>query len=203
MPLNRLLNFNLDHINCRPQQFLSRFTKLAGDWLSTLECPRAHLWVIEEPPMRHLNAHLLFHVPSELNKRFKEKEKGWAVKAGITLWTSDALESQPLGIPKGRRFRELGEGEYLVHLENTLGYMLKGGDPDACQTLKLERQKFQGVITGKRAAVSESIGRNARKGFLHMPPESERYSLIFRWRCRLDQPRHPSERGVCAENLRS
>src|SRR5262249_37178024 len=66
MPLNRFLSFNLGQSDKRAQEFVSKFTKLAGDWLRSLEVRRAYIWVLEHPPGKSLNLHLLVHVPEHL-----------------------------------------------------------------------------------------------------------------------------------------
>jgi len=183
-PLSRSLTFNLKGLGGRrPQRFISTFTKLAGDWLATQDIERVYLWVLEWPPGQSLNCHLLVHVPAEVMAGFAKKERSWLRQAGLK-WKPNVLLSQKIGIRRGKKDRKLTIGEYLTHLENALGYMLKGGNPKACNRLVIDH-RFQGIIEGKRVGVAEAIGRKARTASGYTPPSSMRFALVFSHRHKL------------------
>lgn len=181
MPLTRSITFNLKHEGVRPQEFISAFTKIAGDWLAIRSVPRAYEWVLECP--RSPNFHLLFHVPECFRDAFARKERPWLKQIGVK-WRKGILQSQKVGIMPGKKNRKLSEAEYLVNLERALEYMMKGGNKKACDRLGIDH-KFQGVIRGKRIATAECIGAAARTRAGYVPPKSTRESLLFRWRSRL------------------
>jgi hypothetical protein len=174
-PLTRFVTVNLKRVEIRPQQFISAYTKLAGDWIATKDAPRTYIAVIEKPSPGPLNVHFLFHVPEPLMEGFTRKQTGWARQIGIRI-IKGTIQSKALGTKAGRA-ESLGE--------RTISYMLKGADPSACRLLRIDHV-HQGVVLGKRIAVAQSIGAKARdEGGYRMAP-SERMAMMFPRRYRLE-----------------
>jgi hypothetical protein len=182
-PFTRLLSFNLKLLPSRPQDFITSFTKLAGDWLRSKGCPRAYEWVLEHPPTKSLNLHLLTAIPYEHMGSFARKERRWMREAGY-VWRAGRLVSEILANPSNKSKGPQSPGELLCNTEGALGYMMKGGDPEACDVLMIEAE-WQGLIRGKRCGVSQSISQGARDAAGYKPPKNMRESLLFRWRYQL------------------
>jgi hypothetical protein len=161
-PLTRFLTVNLKRAEIRPQQFISAYTKLAGDWIATKNARRAYVGVIEKPSPGPLNVHFLFHVPEPLMEGFIHKQAGWARQTGIRV-IKGTIHSRALGTKAGRAE---SFGEYLMNAERTISYMLKGADPSVCQLLRIDHV-HQGVVSGKRITIAESIGAKARMAASH------------------------------------
>lgn len=185
MPLTRALHFNLKTFDGRSQGFLSAFFKLSGDWLRSKGAPRVHIWVLEHPPAQSLNCHALCHVPADLMNDYSRKQRRWMRQAGL-IWKPRTLKSERIADMHNKSRGAQSPGELLANLEYLLGYMMKGGRPDACAALMLD-DEWQGYIRGKRCGVSENISIAARKAKGYKPPINTRQSILFRWRCRLSK----------------
>lgn len=182
-PLNRSISFDLNGLETRGQLFLGQFLKHCGDWLRMNHSPWTWAWVLENPLGGVLNAHIILHCPENLKRRFRLKENKWARLSGLPI-KRKTKQSQKIGIRPGTRDRVLSDGEYLVHLERYVGYLLKGAKDAICDDLVIDHIP-QGIVVGKRVAVSESISWKARTSSGFVVPLSNRVARIFPWRHRL------------------
>lgn len=185
IPLTMILHFQLEKLERRPQEFISDYLKQVGDWLRIQGHPRIYIWVLEKPPGKSVNAHMLLHLPDALRKPFANMQRGWLKQAGLE-WEKKVLRYQKIGIKPGSRDRPLGIGEYLMHLEIAVSYLLKGADKKTNAVLRID-QKPQGTISGKRVGISEGISKKARLQAGYEPPASERVTILFNRRSRLSR----------------
>ena len=144
IPLTVALHFQLERLERRPQQFISAYTKQVGDWLRTMKVPRIYIWALERPAGKSINAHMLVHIPDRLRKNFANMQRTWIRAAGL-IWKPKTLRFQKIGIKPGTKDRQLGQGEYLMHLEIALGYMLKGTDVSTGSILRIDQCSPQGI----------------------------------------------------------
>lgn len=158
-PLNRSIAINLTNAGIDdPHSFLTLFLMRAGDWLRDHDADLCYVYVIENKG--GLNVHILIHVPPQLHSGFAHHQRGWLKQAGCKAVKAGVIKTRILPAPKH------GEGKYLVELENALFYFSKGADERICRMLGIRRTP-QGIVQGKRAGTSESIGAAARRS--HLP----------------------------------
>jgi hypothetical protein len=176
-PPTRHIVFNLKRLDNPPQKINTAFLKQAGEFLAYRGVERVHLWTLERPLFGPLNLHILLHCPPSLANEFSSMEKGWAKRAGLPL-KKGALHRKQIPEP-------IDSGAFLSSLESLGGYLLKGGDPQACNALGIHAVG-QGTIYGKRCGWSQSIGKVAqeRAGFRFKP--SMRGALLFGCRYQLE-----------------
>lgn len=142
---------------------LARWLKLAGDWIRSCGGRFAYIWVRETGPDKGAHVHILLHLPPDLAAGFDRRQRGWQTASGA-LWKAGVRYSRPIG----RNLRHYAMGEidgqsYEANLAETLDYVLKGADDAARERLGIRRKEPGGVIVGKRCAVSQNIGPEARR----------------------------------------
>ena len=157
-PLNRFVTIHLEKagVHLTAHAFITKLTKQIGDWLRVSKMPPCYLWVLENHSPTGLHVHLLFHVPRDRQREFSNRLRTWIKHAGGKR-RPGVLNSKPIG----RKPDEPSGGRYIAALEGLLKYLLKGSDPRLCHDLGI-RHTPQGVVRGKRCAVSESLGQKAR-----------------------------------------
>lgn len=186
-PLTRFISISLKRHEIRAQDVICGFTKLSSDWLGSKDAARAFVGVVEHPPNRRPGVHLLVHVPEPLMDAFNEKEIGWLSKLGMEVPPDEPKNEQtivakPIGTKAGRLE---GMGNYMRNFETTLGYMLKGAEPAACDALAIDHT-FQGSVSGKRIAIAQAIGSKARRDANYERMIAEKPPYMFPRRNRLD-----------------
>ena len=161
-PLNRFLTVRLDnaHVRSRPQNFLTHFLDLYGEWLFNRGIPRCWIWVFENSSAGGLHAHILLHAPPEHVQKLRAKEHDWFVTAGGQP-KRGALVVKPIGGSYSASSNE--PDRYRAALQGLVKYILKGVDEAAAREFGIEREP-QGTIRGKRCGTSEALGKNARAG---------------------------------------
>lgn len=163
-PLNRHTTVHFDAAGIAdPVGALRSYMKLARDWLRTQGAPFAYIWVRESGTAKGEHAHILMHVPSHLVAQFARRERGWRKRIGAAPGKG-AFHSTPIG--RSYRHGEMGiqyGQSYAGALAGMIGYLVKGGEPRAVETLSLSRVEPGGELWGKRSATSENIGRSARE----------------------------------------
>jgi len=162
-PLNRHTTIHFDAAAIPdPVAALRRYTKLARDWLRTQGAEFAYIWVRETGDRKGEHAHLLMHIPPDLVARFAQRERRWRKRMGAKR-AFRAFKSTPVG--QSYRHAQVGiqHGErYRDHLEEIVSYVVKGAELRAVKALGLTRVELGGELWGKRAGMSENIGRAAR-----------------------------------------
>ena len=131
----------------RTVEALGLYLKAASDWLYTQGVPLVCIWVVENPPHKDEHVHLLIHLPTELEKRFSELQRGWIARTG-TRWGK--------GVVKSKCVYDTCKARTGV-----VRYLLKGCDAEAAGLLGVNRSD-QGRVRGKRCGFSESLGPTAR-----------------------------------------
>ena len=141
----------------------TRFIKLAGDWLALHGVPRVWTWVREAGEGKGDHVHILMHVPPELVSAFAVRRKGWLKACGV-IYRPKVLKSRRVGynysvVVPGPDYAYWYRGELIKIVE----YILKGAEAKIAKAMGLNRpREFEGDVTGKRTATSESIGATAR-----------------------------------------
>lgn len=131
----------------RTSKALGLYLKAASDWLNTHGVPLVCVWVIENPAHKDEHAHLLIHLPAELEKRFSELQRGWITRTG-TRWGKGVVKTEPVHDTSKAR-------------TGVARYLLKGCDAEAAGLFGVNRSD-QGPVRGKRCGFSESLGPTAR-----------------------------------------
>ena len=131
----------------RTVEALGLYLKAASDWLNTQGVPLVCIWVIENPAHKDEHVHLLIHLPTELEKRFSELQRGWIARTG-TRWGKGVVKSKC--VYDSRKARA-----------GIVRYMLKGCDAEAAKDFRVVRTN-EGAIEGKRCGFSQSLGATAR-----------------------------------------
>ncbi|GJL87880.1 MAG: hypothetical protein DHS20C03_15890 [Minwuia thermotolerans] len=131
----------------RTIEALGLYLKAASDWLNTQGVPLVCIWVIENPAHKDEHVHLLIHLPTELEKRFSELQRGWIARTG-TRWGKGVVKSKCVYDSREAR-------------AGIVRYMLKGCDAEAAKDFRVIRTN-EGAIEGKRCGFSESLGPTAR-----------------------------------------
>jgi len=108
---------------------------------------------MEHPPGKQLHVHLLIAVPDGLMCAAWARERAWFSRAGGRL-RRKAFNRKRIG----RRSDEAGD--YLMHLEQLVAYLLKGAAPDTCGKLGIDHQN-QGYVQGQRVRLSKSLSSQA------------------------------------------
>jgi hypothetical protein len=158
-PLNVFISIHLDQLGVTDAQaLLGTFLKRAGDWLrKRMGLPPAYIWVLENPLLGGLHAHILIHVPSPLRRDFDCLMRGWLVGKGNPA-PSRAVHRRTV------RYSGLNAPVELYLRRGLLGalrYMLKGIAVDAAGGFGVD-PKAQGVALGKRSGYAEALGAQHR-----------------------------------------
>lgn len=161
-PLNFLVTIHLDkaRVPLRAQEGLWRYLRSVGDWLGYYEEQRYYVWVLENP-RGGLNAHILLHIPQSLWAAFHEiaRQRDWL----------RALGAHPIGWKGVINVQQLTGSEPTDSIEDKIYntgrivlYLLKGVDETAAARFGIKRVP-QGIVTGKRSGMSETLTPNARR----------------------------------------
>jgi hypothetical protein len=158
MPLNRFISVDLEprfvSRAVRPQEFITEFTKAAGEWLNFDGAERAYLYCVENPKGSALNLHILMHVPQDMKTAFRKMEWRWAKLAGLYK-TKNAM--------KNRWVKRLSdEVSFAIETRVLVNYMMKGARPEICDIIGRDHED-QGIVSGKRVGWSQNIGDAARR----------------------------------------
>lgn len=146
-----------------PLAATGRFLKLASDWIRSKGGTSAYVWVREAGDEKGEHVHILLHVPPALAPGLARRQRGWLQACGAE-WRRGVIYTERIG--QSLRHATAGQvsGEdYLAHLEEVVGYVLKGGEPGALEALGLERRETTGALVGKRAGASQNLGPSARR----------------------------------------
>ena len=165
LPLNRFTTIHWQHAGVAdPLAATGRFLKLAGDWLRSRGGGFAYVWVREGGETKGEHVHILLHVPADLAPAFGHRQRGWLKACGVA-WRRGVIRSRPVGrsIHHADRHTMFGE-PYEQHLAAVIGYLLKGANPAARDSLHLSRISNSGTLTGKRCGTSQNVGMTARCG---------------------------------------
>jgi hypothetical protein len=158
-PLNLFVTINLSHTSC-PSHLVdkairavcskfSRWLRYQSKKATDTGCPGygppTYARVIEAPDDLH-HVHWLVHVPADLRPAFEKTLPKWVLKA------TDAI-TRPEGLIN------IKEVDTVMAVSR---YCMKGVDPHHAKRCFV-RPKPQGVVLGKRVAISRSLGPAARK----------------------------------------
>lgn len=156
LPLNRHLTINWEKAGIpddRAARATGRFLKLARDWARTRGAELAHIWVRENPPHKGTHVHILLHIPAGLSlgpmqRRWIRNITGLPYRRG-TLRTKRiaGFSAAPEAVPH----------LYLFHLSQVIIYLLKGIGPKRANGVRVCYPKHQGLVVGKRAAISQNL----------------------------------------------
>jgi len=154
--LNTSVTFNVGHMRCSEFAMSAMFEKLRDNhftkWLRDMAkrngtrawTPAYYVWAIEGTT-GHPNIHWLVHVPPAIKKQFKTKLDQWMTRLAGPLNT----DQKPILVKEA--YDPMGAALYL----------LKGTNPRYSRKYRI-RTSPQGLVYGKRAGVSASLGPTAR-----------------------------------------
>ena len=124
------------------------------DWLTNkrktvLGCPGPiYVYAFENPSGEHVHVNWVVHIPPGWEREFDKKLRGWIRKVQGPAEPYD-LSIQPINQRYAKKLAK---------------YVLKGTDPRYVDHFHLrDEHKPQGEVWGKRAGISQAIGRKARK----------------------------------------
>lgn len=125
------------------------------DWLYYIRKTRPEILVASpiytytlENPSDNPHVNWTLHIPPELQEEFERKLPRWIEKAQGTCGTADCC-IQPIN---------------LSYAKTLAKYIVKGTEPDFTEHFHLGKyDREQGIIYGKRAGVSQAIGRAVQK----------------------------------------
>ena len=121
----------------------------------------AGLWVHENGHGKGGHCHLLVHVRAADVPIITRLQMGWLRRITAQRYHRRVIRGDPIGRKLG-----LDTSNPALWAENaatTLGYLLKGIDPDAPVAASLVRLQPGGRVIGKRCGTSQNIGRKARR----------------------------------------
>lgn len=187
IPLTRFITLTvgeeyLKRPDTRPQDILSRYLKLSGEWLAFDGAERAHVAIIENPSSGPMNIHILQHVPPSMLAAIGDFEKGWASAAGMKRKKNWVDFQTVSGIAS---LQDDGL-DYAINLRNLLEYLCKGARKEICDLFNQDHEP-QGTVLGKRGGWSESIGKAARDRASYRPGQSRRVRWVVPFRPQLRQ----------------
>ena len=78
-PLNRFITIHIDDFvdKKRPQKFVINFLDHTRRWLQRRGIRTAYLYVLENSPIKGIHVHLLLHVPSGYQVKYKKAMAKW------------------------------------------------------------------------------------------------------------------------------
>ena len=139
---------------------LKAFLKSARQWVERKGSETCFIWAIENrgDALGHgVHAHVIMHIPPELNRRFHELRKGWAARAGLNMMRSGVVNYEPLPTFKSAKGK--------------LQYISKDLDPrwwplfkDVTGRVHLDDRgkPSDQPVMGKKCGVSRNIDAKAR-----------------------------------------
>lgn len=200
LPLNKTLSIHfataaLDEAT-RPQEAISKFLRLASQWLRSRGHAFAYVWVMERNTSIREHVHVMCHCPHALWAEFDKKAEGiWLEKSGMLNNLASRRRSKQTTGRDGRAIEigrigsrgyhpesEHAQRTYLNGLAGALSYHLKGLDPEHfpandqghCIVTAPDGQKLviqpehEGTIFGRRCSRSENISAKARQTYWTM-----------------------------------
>lgn len=175
-PLNRFITIHLERgeLNDRAQVAVGGFLRRAGQWMASRGEAATYLWVLEHVAGTGLHAHILAHVPLEMQKDFGFKARHrWLTLSGLSP-SANVIHTErvgPRGFDQAVATREQ-KGSHNRQLTGILRYHLKNLDPaapmphlddtSAATALGIDTESST-AIYGKRCGTSQNIGATARR----------------------------------------
>jgi hypothetical protein len=158
-PFNRHTTFHHEAMgipNERGHDAVAALIKLASDYLATKGF-RLH-WAVtrENGPRKGAHAHILWHIPYEVAKPFHGRWRSWKARLARSYAKPElgrggqVLMTRRIG---GTARAYLSNPQaFAFHLDQVLGYVMKGADPETITALGLAKgHQPGGMIIGRRA----------------------------------------------------
>ena len=163
LPLTRMITIHWQSSGV-PLQLMAattgRFIDLLTKALARHGSKTAWLWVHENGNRKGGHCHLLVHVRTVHVPVIMHLQVGWLRRITGQPYRRRVIKSDPIGRKLGLETKnpEL----WTENADKTLGYILKGIDPNAPLAASLPRLEPGGRVIGKRCGTSQNIGRKAR-----------------------------------------
>jgi hypothetical protein len=183
LPLNVFVTIHFEAAGLRgdyrAQDAISRYLRLAGQWLRTQGVQNTYIWILEHATGTGEHVHILMHCPPWLLRAFKVKAEGvWMEKAGMLprRQRRNGIEIERVG-PRGYHpATHTGHDSHERQLFGVLRYHLKAIDRDSlpandngCLLVTLPSGRIlpiepehSNAIYGRRCSRSENISAKAR-----------------------------------------
>lgn len=152
LPLNQFVTLNFGHTTC-PSGLVSEQFELLRDnhfvpWLrrkaTGLRTPPAYVWSIESRG-EYPHVHWVVHIPDERIASFRALLPKWLAAVVPTVTCNSAVHVRDVPRPQG-----------------LAKYLIKGIDPVYARFFRI-RHEPQGIVLGKRAGTSKSLGPSVRR----------------------------------------
>jgi len=163
LPLTRMITIHWQSTGIPLERMAAatgRFVDLLTKALARRGRKIAWLWVHENGHGKGGHCHLLVHVRAADVPIITRLQMGWLRRITGQRYHRRVIRGDAIGRKLG-----LDTSNPALWAENaatTLGYLLKGIDPDAPVAASLARLQPGGRVIGKRCGTSQNIGRKAR-----------------------------------------
>lgn len=161
MPLNRFCSAHFGLVGLYDREglkALSAFLKLVREWVWRQGGELTYLWT-RETAEHGTHAHILFHVPDQLDREIKYKLWRLFKQACDGAYVQKAHHSCRI---VSRSPHIHSRQEKVMRHKGVLDYVLKGANPEAKLEHGLQNTKPCGRVVGKRCGTSQNIGKKAR-----------------------------------------
>lgn len=162
LPLNRHITIHWEQLDVADRKAgaaTSRFLRLASQWIATKGGQFACVWVRENGAGKGSHVHILAHVPLGLS--LGGLQLGWLRRITGHTYVSRGIVTKRVGGTCAAA--DAAHAHYLLNLGVVIGYQLKGASKAVAEQLRLTRQPQHGRVIGKRAGVSQNLGKLARR----------------------------------------
>lgn len=134
-----------------------------GDWLSHNAAGTYYVWTKEAKGGAH--SHILLHLPADKAGKFRKL---------VMVWLKGFYRraSLPKGTVHCRQPKTFGNEDEAIR--KRVAYILKGGGEGVCRFLNVNKRD-RGIVDGKRAGVSQALGKSARKAAKSILPSGCKY----------------------------
>ena len=164
LPLNRFITIHLERAricDADAAAAIGKIMKLATDWMRRKGKVIAYAWVRENDAgngSKGSHVHILCHCPETIP--IGRMWRRWLRNVTGRPYRAKTIKSKPVGATLGLYAKN--PVEYSQNLDRVLAYICKGVTSKDAAMLGLRRYNEGGRIIGKRASVSENIGKNSR-----------------------------------------
>ena len=176
--LNVAVHIDPDSTLERPQDLLAGYLYRLRRWLAKHGSPLTFFWILEKPIGIGLHAHLMLHIPPELQTGAKPNFHSWQQRAwyqtGVELnAAAGVIKTERIG-PRGydrKTADDRTQATYFRQLRGLLKYHCKAINPQEQSRLAADTRaadlfgivpEYQGTIHGRRYSRSMDISQQAR-----------------------------------------
>lgn len=163
LPFNRFVTIHFERAGLTDAEAagaIGKIMKLATDWARRQDKKIAYAWVRENDVgngSKGSHVHIICHCPDALP--IGRMWRRWLRNVTGKPYRAKTIKSERVGGTINAHAKN--PAAYLQNLDRVLAYICKGVTPIDALALSLPRQEEGGKIIGKRAALSQNIGRRS------------------------------------------